>query len=50
MPCIFTFRYSGSIIAASIMSTVLMTLISVLIALPAIITHLYGAGRAAQAG
>jgi MATE family multidrug resistance protein len=31
-------------IAASIMSTVLMTLISVLLALPPIIAHLYGAG------
>ncbi len=31
-------------IAASIMATVLMTLISVLLALPAIIAHLYCAG------
>ena len=37
-------------IAAAIMATVLMTLVSVLLALPAIIAHLYGAGRAAQAG
>src|ERR1039457_2231184 len=37
-------------IAASIMSTVLMTLISVLLALPPIIAHLYGAGRGADVG
>jgi MATE family multidrug resistance protein len=37
-------------IAASIMSTVLMTLISVLLALPPIIAHLYGAGRDADVG
>ena len=37
-------------IAASITATVLMTLVSVLLALPAIIAPLYGAGRAAQAG
>ena len=35
-------------IAASIMSTVLMTLISVLLALPPIIAHLYGAGQRAD--
>jgi hypothetical protein len=50
MPCLFAFRYSSSIISAAIMATVLMTLISVLLALPAIIAHLYGAGRAAQVG
>jgi MATE family multidrug resistance protein len=32
------------------MSTVLMTLISVLLALPPIIAHLYGAGRRAEVG
>jgi MATE family multidrug resistance protein len=37
-------------IAASIMSTVLMTLISVLLALPPIIAHLYGAGQRADVG
>jgi MATE family multidrug resistance protein len=39
-------------IAASIMSTVLMTLISVLLALPLppIIAHLYGAGQRADVG
>jgi MATE family multidrug resistance protein len=37
-------------IAASIMSTVLMTLISVLLALPPIIAQLYGAGRRAEVG
>jgi multidrug resistance protein, MATE family len=37
-------------IAASITATVMMTLVSVLLALPAIIAHLYGAGRAARAG
>jgi multidrug resistance protein, MATE family len=37
-------------IAASIMATVLMTLISVLLALPPIIAHLYGAGRGADVG
>lgn len=37
-------------IAASIMATVLMTLISVLLALPPIIAHLYGAGRGAEVG
>jgi len=37
-------------IAASIMSTVLMSLISVLLALPPIIAHLYGAGRRADVG
>jgi len=35
-------------IAAAIMATVLMALISVLLALPAIIAHLYGADRAAR--
>jgi len=35
-------------IAASIIATVLMTLISVLLALPPIIAHLYGAGRGAD--
>jgi MATE family multidrug resistance protein len=37
-------------IAASILAVVLMTLISVLLALPAIIVHLYGAGRGAEVG
>ncbi len=37
-------------IAASIMATVLMTLISVLLALPPIIAQLYGAGRRAEVG
>jgi len=37
-------------IAASITATVLMTLVSVLLALPAIIAHLYGAGRGADVG
>src|SRR5512144_520028 len=37
-------------IAASIMATVLMSLISVLLALPPIIAHLYGAGRRADIG
>lgn len=37
-------------IAASIMSTVLMTLIGVLLALPPIIAQLYGAGRHAEVG
>jgi MATE family multidrug resistance protein len=37
-------------IAASIMATVLMSLISVLLALPPIIAHLYGAGRGAEVG
>jgi MATE family multidrug resistance protein len=37
-------------IAASITATVLMTLISVLLALPPIIAHLYGAGRGAEVG
>lgn len=37
-------------IAAAIMSTVLMTLISVLLALPPIIAHLYGSGRGADIG
>ncbi|HEY6094857.1 MAG TPA: MATE family efflux transporter [Gallionellaceae bacterium] len=37
-------------IAASIMSTVLMSLISVLLALPPIIAHLYGAGQRAEVG
>ena len=37
-------------IAASIMATVLMALISVLLALPPIIAHLYGAGRRADIG
>ena len=37
-------------IAASIMSTVLMSLISVLLALPPIISQLYGAGRHAEVG
>jgi len=37
-------------IAASIMATVLMSLISVLLALPPIIAHLYGAGRGADVG
>ena len=37
-------------IAASIMSTVLMTWISVLLALPPIIAQLYGAGRRAEGG
>jgi MATE family multidrug resistance protein len=32
-------------IAASIMATILMSLISVLLALPPIIVHLYGAGQ-----
>lgn len=37
-------------IAASIMATVLMSLISVLLALPPIIAHLYGAGQSADIG
>jgi MATE family, multidrug efflux pump len=37
-------------IAASIMATVLMSLISVLLALPPIIAQLYGAGRRAEIG
>ena len=37
-------------IAASIMATVLMSLISVLLALPPIIAQLYGAGRGADVG
>jgi MATE family multidrug resistance protein len=37
-------------IAAAIMSTVLMTLISVLLALPPIIAQLYGAGRSDEVG
>jgi MATE family multidrug resistance protein len=37
-------------IAASITATVLMTLVSVLLALPPIIAHLYGAGRGADVG
>lgn len=37
-------------IAASIMGTVLMSLISVLLALPPIIAHLYGAGQRAEVG
>ncbi|HUW00688.1 MAG TPA: MATE family efflux transporter [Gallionella sp.] len=37
-------------IAASIMATVLMSLISVLLALPPIIAQLYGAGRGAEVG
>ena len=37
-------------IAAAIMATVLMSLISVLLALPPIIAHLYGAGRHADVG
>jgi MATE family multidrug resistance protein len=37
-------------IAASIMATVLMSLVSVLLALPPIIAHLYGAGRRAEIG
>lgn len=37
-------------IAASIMGTVLMSLISVLLALPPIIAHLYGAGNRAAIG
>ncbi len=37
-------------IAAAIMSTVLMSLISVLLALPPIIAHLYGAGQRAEVG
>ena len=37
-------------IAASIMATVLMSLISVLLALPPIIAQLYGAGRRAEVG
>src|SRR5512135_1911495 len=37
-------------IAASITATVLMSLISVLLALPPIIAHLYGAGERAQIG
>jgi len=37
-------------IAAAIMATVLMSLISVLLALPPIIAHLYGAGRRADVG
>ena len=37
-------------IAASIMATVLMSLVSVLLALPPIIAHLYGAGKRADIG
>ncbi len=37
-------------IAASIMGTVLMSLISVLLALPPIIAHLYGAGQRGSIG
>ena len=37
-------------INASIMTTALMTLISVLLALPAIIAYLYGTGRARRMG
>lgn len=37
-------------IASAIMATVLMTLISVLLALPPIIAQLYGAGRGAEVG
>jgi multidrug resistance protein, MATE family len=37
-------------IAASIMGTVLMSLISVLLALPPVIAHLYGAGQRADIG
>ena len=37
-------------IAASIMATILMSLVSVLFALPPIISHLYGAGRQAEIG
>jgi len=37
-------------IAAAIMGTVLMSLISVLLALPPIIAHLYGAGQQAEIG
>ncbi len=37
-------------IAASIMATVLMSLISVLLALPPIIAHLYGAGKPGEIG
>ncbi len=37
-------------IASSIMATVLMSLISVLLAMPPIIAHLYGAGRRANIG
>jgi MATE family multidrug resistance protein len=37
-------------IAAAIMNTVLMSLISVLLALPPIIAHLYGAGQRADVG
>jgi MATE family multidrug resistance protein len=37
-------------IASSIMATILMSLISVLLALPPIIAHLYGAGRRADIG
>jgi MATE family multidrug resistance protein len=37
-------------IAASIMATVLMSLVSVLLALPPIVAHLYGAGRRAEIG
>lgn len=37
-------------IAASIMATVLMSLVSVLLALPPIIAHLYGADRQAEIG
>jgi MATE family multidrug resistance protein len=37
-------------IAASILGTVLMSLISVLLALPPIIAHLYGAGQSAHIG
>src|SRR5512139_1267601 len=37
-------------IAAAIMSTVLMSMISVLLALPPIIAHLYGGGQQAEIG
>ena len=37
-------------IAASIMATILMSLISVLLAVPPIIAHLHGAGRSADVG
>lgn len=37
-------------IAASIMATILMSLISVLLAVPPIIAHLHGAGRSAEVG
>jgi multidrug resistance protein, MATE family len=37
-------------IAASIMATILMSLVSVLLAVPPIIAHLHGAGRSAEIG